>query len=350
MRADQLETPVAVVDLDRLNANIERLQAYLNQHRIGNRPHIKTHKIPAIAHMQLNAGAIGITVQKIAEAEVMADAGIRDMFLPYNILGQAKLERLMHLTRRVSLSVSADSQTTVAGLAAAARREGACLPVLVEFDTGTGRCGVQTPQEAADLALYIVRQDNLRFTGVMAYPSNENTDAFVAALREILAHHGVAIEVVSGGGSPNMWNAHAYKEVTEHRAGTYVYGDRSLVNVGALKQDEVSFHVLATVVSRPTADRAILDAGSKTLTSDKSRGAEGYGLILEYPDAMINNLSEEHGWVDLSACRRKPEIGERVTILVNHCCVVNNMFNEVVGLRRGEVEVVWPVAARGLLT
>lgn len=350
MRSDQLETPVAVVDLDRLQANIERLQTYLDQHKIGNRPHIKTHKIPAIAHMQLNAGAIGITVQKIGEAEVMADAGIRDMFLPYNILGAAKLERLMHLTRRVSICVSADSETTVAGLASAAQREGTSLPVLVEFDTGTGRCGVQTPQEAADLALYITRQVSLKFNGLMAYPSNENTDAFVAAVRQILSRHGVTMDVISGGGSPNMWTAHEYKEVTEHRAGTYVYGDRSLVNVGALKQDEVSFHVLATVVSRPTSDRAILDAGSKTLTSDKARAAEGYGLILEYPEAVINNLSEEHGWVDLSACPKKPEIGERVTILVNHCCVVNNMFNEIVGVRRGEVEVVWPVAARGRLT
>lgn len=350
MRADQLETPVAVVDLDRLQSNIKRLQTYLDQHKIGNRPHIKTHKIPAIAHMQMNAGAIGITVQKLGEAEVMADAGIRDLFMPYNILGPAKLERLMHLTRRVSISVSADSEATVTGLSVAARVEGTVLPVVVEFDTGTGRCGVQTPQEAADLALFIARQDNLHFAGLMAYPSNQNTDPFVVAVKGILAQHGLPVEIVSGGGSPNMWTAHEYREVTEHRAGTYVYGDRSMVNSGALKQDEVSFHVLASVVSRPTADRAILDAGSKTLTSDKARGADGYGLILEYPEAVIHNLSEEHGWVDLSGCSRKPEIGERVTVLVNHCCVVNNMFNEIVGLRRGEVEVVWPVAARGLLT
>jgi D-serine deaminase-like pyridoxal phosphate-dependent protein len=350
MRADQLETPVAVVDIERLQGNILRLQSYLNQHSILNRPHIKTHKIPAIAHMQIDAGANGITVQKLGEAEVMADAGIKDIFMPYNILGAAKLERLMHLTRRVTMSVSADSEITVAGLAAAARQEGAVLPVFVEFDTGTGRCGVQTPQEAADLAQSIARHDSLHFGGLMTYPSNQNTDPFVVEVKRLLGLRGIGVDVVSGGGSPTMWTAHHHKEVTEHRAGTYVYGDRSMVNAGALGQDEVSFHVLATVVSRPTAERAILDAGSKTLTSDKARGADGYGLILEYPEAVINNLSEEHGWVDLTACDRKPEIGERVTILVNHCCVVNNLFNQVVGLRRGEVEVVWPVAARGLLT
>lgn len=350
MRVDQLETPVAVVDLDRLQSNIVRLQQYLDQHGILNRPHIKTHKIPAIAHMQMDAGACGITVQKLGEAEVMAAAGIHDVFLPYNILGEAKLERLMHLTRRVQIAVTADSAVTVDGLSRAAGKEGTELAVLVEFDTGTGRCGVQSPQEAADLARLIARSPGLRFGGLMTYPSNANTDPFVVAVKQLLAVDGLSVGVVSGGGSPAMWSAHTHREVTEHRAGTYVYGDRSMVNTKVLSQDEVAFHVIATVVSRPTADRAILDAGSKTLTSDKARGAEGYGLILEYPDAQISNLSEEHGWVDLSSSGRKPEIGERVTILVNHCCVVNNMFNQIVGVRQGEVEVVWPVAARGLLT
>ncbi len=350
MRIDDLETPVAVVDIDKLQSNITRLQTYLDQHRIANRPHIKTHKIPAIAHMQMQAGAVGITVQKLGEAEVMADAGIYHIFFPYNILGDAKLERLMHLTRRVKMAVTADSAVTVTGLASASQREGTELPVLVEFDTGTGRCGVQTPQQAADLARLIARSAGLRFGGLMTYPSNENTDPFVVEVKRLLQSDGLTVDVVSGGGSPAMWSAHVHREVTEHRAGTYVYGDRSMVNTKVLSEDEVSFHVIATVVSRPTDERAILDTGSKTLTSDKARGAEGYGLILEYPDALIHNLSEEHGWVDLSRCAQKPEIGERVTILVNHCCVVNNMFNQIVGVRRGEVEVVWPVAARGLLT
>ncbi|MEZ4636671.1 MAG: D-TA family PLP-dependent enzyme [Caldilineaceae bacterium] len=346
MHVDQLETPVAVVDIDKLAANIQRLQTYLDKHGIANRPHIKTHKIPAIAHMQVAAGAVGVTVQKLGEAEVMAAAGIDDLFLPYNILGEAKLERLMHLTRRVRISVTADSATTVMGLAQAAQREGTQLPVLVEFDTGTGRCGVQTPAEAAELARTIASHDSLNFAGLMTYPSNENTDPFVVAVKQQLAPHGLQVDIVSGGGSPGMWSAHKHAEVTEHRAGTYIYGDRSMVNTGVLTQEQVSFHVIATVVSRPTSDRAILDTGSKALTSDKARRADGYGLILEYPDAAIFNLSEEHGWVDLSACARNRRFGERVTILVNHCCVVNNMFNQIVGLRNGEVEVVRPVAAR----
>ncbi|RLT45083.1 MAG: D-TA family PLP-dependent enzyme [Chloroflexi bacterium] len=349
MRIDQLESPAAVVDLDRLSANINRLQRYLDEHKLANRPHIKTHKIPEIAHMQIEAGAVGITCQKLGEAEVMAQAGIKDIFLPYNLLGAAKLERLMHLARRVRISVTGDSDVTVRGYAAAAKAAALTLPVLVEFDTGLGRCGVQTPHEAADLARLIAASSHLHFGGLMTYPSNEQTDGFVAETRRLLAVDGIPLEIVSAGGSPMMWQAHTHKEVTEHRAGTYVYGDRSMINSGVMGQDEVAFHVIATVVSRPTGQRAVLDTGSKALSSDGARGVGGYGLILEYPDAQIEKLNEEHGWVDLSASAAKPQIGERVTLVVNHCCVANNLFNEIVGHRQGEVEVVWPVAARGLL-
>lgn len=349
MHIDQLESPAAVVDLDKLSANIQRLQSYLDQHSIANRPHIKTHKIPEIAHMQVDAGAVGITCQKLGEAEVMAQAGIKDIFLPYNLLGPAKLERLMHLARRVRISVTGDSDVTVRGYADAAKAAGLTLPVLVEFDTGLGRCGVQTPQEAADLARLIARSSHLHFGGLMTYPSNEQTDGFVTETRRLLAGDGIPVEIVSAGGSPVMWQAHAHKEVTEHRAGTYVYGDRSMINSGVMRQEEVAFHVIATVVSRPTSERAVLDTGSKALSSDGAKGATGFGLILEYPDAQIERLNEEHGWVSLSASARKPAIGERVTLIVNHCCVANNLFNEIVGHRNGQVEVVWPVSARGLL-
>ena len=149
MHIDHIETPAAIVDLDLLESHIKRFQAYLDQHGIANRPHIKTHKIPAIAKMQVAAGAVGITCQKLGEAEVMADAGIEDIFVPYNILGEAKLERLMHLARRVRVSVTADSDVTVRGLAMAAQRAGVMLPVLVEFETVDLRCGVQSPAAAA---------------------------------------------------------------------------------------------------------------------------------------------------------------------------------------------------------
>jgi D-serine deaminase-like pyridoxal phosphate-dependent protein len=346
MHIDELETPVPVVDIDRLKANILRLQSYLDKHGIANRPHIKTHKIPAIAQMQMDAGAVGITCQKVSEAEVMAEAGFTDIFIPYNIVGEKKLTRLMALARRVTLSVTADSAYVIRELSDAAQRTGLTLTVLIECDTGLHRCGVQSPQEAAELARLISQLPNLHFGGLMTYPTSEETDNFVRETRALLADDGVQIERVSGGGTPTMWQVDAHPDVTEHRAGIYVYGDRLTLRSGAVTLDTCAFKVHATVVSRPTSERGILDAGSKSLSSDL-HGLDGYGHICEYPEAKIYALSEEHGHVDFSTCERKPEIGERVTIIPNHCCTVTSLFDEVVGARGDQVEVIWQVTARG---
>lgn len=348
MHIQELDTPATVVDLDKVEANINRLQHYLDQHKIANRPHIKTHKIPEIAHMQIKAGAVGITCQKLGEAEVMAQAGIRDILLTYNIIGGPKLERLTHLAHRVKLSLAVDSEYTVRGLAEACAKAGVEISVLVEFESGMHRCGVQTPEEAAKLAHYIDRQPALHFGGLMSYPSSEKTDPFSKETKSLLSTDGIPVEKVSGGGTPGMWQAHTFKEVTEHRAGTYVYGDRKIVDSGAMTFDEVAMHVICTVVSRPTPDRGILDGGSKTFSSDLL-GLEGYGYILEYPEAKIYAQSEEHGHVDFSLCKSKPKIGERVTVIPNHTCVVSNLFNHIIGVRKDEVEIIWPVGARGAL-
>lgn len=346
MRVHELETPVPVVDIDRLEANISRLQRYLDKRGIANRPHIKTHKIPAIAQMQMDAGAVGITCQKVSEAEVMADAGLTDIFIPYNIVGESKLARLMALAKRVAVSVTADSAYVIGGLSDAAQGAGLTLAVLIECDTGAHRCGVQSPQEAAALARLINQLPNLHFGGLMTYPTSEQTDNFVRETRNLLAIDNLSIERVSGGGTPSMWQVHSHPEVTEHRAGIYVYGDRLTLRSGAVTLDTCALKVHTTVVSRPTLERGILDAGSKSLSSDL-HGLDGYGYICEYPEAKMYALSEEHGHVDFSACERKPEIGERLTIIPNHCCTVTNMFDEVVGTRGDEVDVIWQVTARG---
>ena len=348
MVIDQLETPVAVVDLYKLEDNIERLQSYLDSHGIVNWPHIKTHKIPAIAQKQIAAGAAGITCQKIGEAEIMAREGLQNIFLPYNIIGPTKLNRLMQLAQQIQISVTADSTFVVDGLAQAARQHNLTLPVLVEFDTGLGRCGVQTSQQAADLARRIERQSHLVFGGLMTYPINKRTDAFVQQTRVILEQDRIPIRRVSVGGTPQMWTAHEHPDVTEYRAGTYVYGDRYMLKSGVMKLEDISFSVITTVVSRPTPDRGILDGGSKTFSSDLM-GLDGHGLILEYPNARLHKLSEEHGNVDFSSCPEKPAIGDRVTVIPNHCCPVTNLFNEIAAVRNGTVETIWPVAARGAL-
>ncbi len=221
--------------------------------------------------------------------------------------------------------------------------------MLIECDTGAGRCGVQSPQEAAELARLIGSLPNLHFGGLMTYPSNEQLDDFVRETRSLLQDENLPIERVSGGGTPTMWEAHTHPELTEHRAGIYVYGDRLTLRSGAVTLDTCALRIITTVVSRPTQDRGILDAGSKTLSTDL-HGLEGYGYICEYPEAKIYTLTEEHGHVDFSACARKPEIGERVSVIPNHCCVVTNLFDEFIGMRDDQVEVTWQIAARGTVT
>jgi D-serine deaminase-like pyridoxal phosphate-dependent protein len=346
MTVDELETPSAVVDLEVLGANVRRLQDYLDRHGVRNRPHVKTHKVPRFARLQIAGGAVGITCQKISEAEVMVEAGLEDILIPYNILGPAKLRRLGELMSRARISVTADSAITVKGLSELAAERETELPVLVEFDTGALRCGVQTPGEAAELAEIIQKSPGLAFAGLMTYPLNEATDGFVRRTKEQLERAGIGVPQVSAGGTHCMWEVHRHSEVTEHRAGMYVYGDRNLLSRGVMTLEQCSFRILSTVVSRPTPERGILDAGSKCLSSDLL-GLDGYGLIVEYPEARIGTLSEEHGHVDFSACRKRPEIGERVTLIPNHCCAANNLFNELVTVRGTRVEERVPVEARG---
>ena len=348
---EDLDTPTVTIDLDRMERNIATLQAYCDAQGLRNRPHIKTHKIPAIAHLQVAAGAVGITCQKLGEAEVMAAAGLRDILITYNILGAAKLERLMRLLHQATVAVVADSETTVRGLSDAAKAEGRTLTVLVECDMGAERVGVQSPQAALDLATVIAGSPGLHFGGLMTYPIMPATSTWLTTAHEIFGAAGLPLTWISGGGTPNMFRAHETPGVTEIRAGTYVYMDGTCVRQGVATWDDCAQRVLTTVVSRPTPNRAILDAGSKTLTSDLIMGRleEGYGHIVDYPEARIHKLSEEHGHVDLTACSRKPVVGERVTVITNHCCGTTNLHDEVVGVRQGKVEVIWPVTARGKL-
>jgi D-serine deaminase-like pyridoxal phosphate-dependent protein len=220
--------------------------------------------------------------------------------------------------------------------------------VIVECDTGTGRMGTQTPAETVELAQLIARLPGLRFEGLMTYPITDDTGRFFEATLALLDRAGLAARVVSTGGTPAYRRAHEVPGVTEHRAGTYVFNDKATVARGAATWDDCAMRIRASVISRPTPDRAIIDAGSKTLSSDLS-GQTGHGHIVEYPGAVIERLNEEHGIVDLSACPSKPEIGEIVSVIPNHTCVVTNLHDSLIGVRKGQVEVVWPVAARGLV-
>ncbi|TPI43864.1 D-TA family PLP-dependent enzyme [Mesorhizobium sp. B3-1-6] len=345
---DDLDTPAILIDAARAEANIKKAQAHADARGLKLRPHIKTHKLPYWAKKQVAAGAIGITCQKIGEAEVMADAGLTDIFLPYNILGRAKLERLKALHGRVILSVTADSHDTLEGLAAAFTDAGHPLSVLVECDTGMGRCGVQSANDALALAKVIDKAEGLSFGGLMTYPAAGRAgeaEAWLKTARDTLAAAGLECERISSGGTPDMWRSGEDSVVTEYRPGTYIYLDRYQVAKGVGTLDDCALTVLATVVSHPTATRAILDSGSKALSSD-TLGLPEFGELLGVPGARVTGLSEEHGTVTLSDGAGLG-IGQRVRVVPDHCCVVTNLFDQVHLIDGDKVLETLPVAARG---
>lgn len=350
MSIDELETPVPLIDLDRVERNLTAMQAYADGAGLALRPHIKTHKLPRFAQRQMDLGAVGITCQKIGEIEVMADAGLPDIFLSYPPVGRGKAERLAAVAARVPrLRVAVDSDMALDATAAAGRAAGHTIGVLVEFDSGMHRTGVTTPEAARALARK-ASGPGVRFEGLMTYPAGESTAGFVAAARDMLAADGIVCPVVSIGGTPTASRAHAVAGATELRVGTYIYNDRMMMAAGAARLEDCAMHVLATVISRPEADRAVIDAGSKTFSSDLLAvgAAAGYGLMVDYPDAVLERLSEEHGMVDLSRCEGpRPTLGERVRIVPNHCCVVTNLHDQIALVRGGEVEAVVAVSARG---
>src|SRR3954447_8865739 len=344
-----LDTPAVVIDLDIVEANIKRAQDTLAGHGLANRPHIKTHKIPALAKKQIEAGAVGITCQKLGEVEVMADAGAADdILLTYNVLGDAKTERLAALIKRLKrMAVVLDNETVARGLSEAGRRHGVDIRFLIECDTGFGRNGVQNPQAALDLARETMRLPNMQFEGLMTFPTAKAEQRlWLERALQLLNGAGIPVRVVLGGGTPQLKGCGDFPMLTEYRAGTYIYNDVMQVTAGAVTWDDCAMTVRATVVSRPTENRAVLDAGSKVMTYEQYY-AKGFGRIVEYPDAQITGFSEEHGIVDLSGSAKKPKVGEVVSIIPNHCCVVTNMMDEIYAARKGKVEAVYPVGARG---
>ena len=345
MSALDVETPVPVVALDRLERNLARWQQRCNELGLDNRPHVKTHKCVEIARRQVELGATGLTCQTIGEAETMAGAGFDDLLVPTNLLGAQKLARIARLLERAAVTVAVDDLDVLPGLAQAAARSGRSLRVLVECDTGHGRMGVATPGDAADLAVAVDRADSLEFSGFLTYPFPAGALAFLTAAVEATARLGVATKTVSVGGTPAMWSVDEVRPtVTEYRAGTYAFHDRATVAAGAATLEEVALTVCATVVSRPARDRAILDAGSKSLSSDRSE-ADGFGLVLEAPESTLVKLDEEHGYLVL-ANGDDVRLGQQVRIVPNHACVVSNLFADFVLTRDGAVAGRWPVDAR----
>lgn len=349
--AREFGTPVAVIDMDRVERNIARIQKACDAAGVANRPHIKTHKSPVLAKMQIAAGARGITCQKLGEAEVIARAGIDDILISYNLLGDEKMARLGALQANADITVAADNSVVVADLPKAAAASGRPLSVVVECDTGRKRAGVETPAEAVALARQIAGSKGLSFAGFLLYPTETGwTEAqrfYDSALAGVRAE-GLEPRIVSTGGTPNLKNLGKLNGGTEHRFGTYIYNDRMQVAAEVATWEDCALHIYSTVVSRAAPERGILDAGSKTLTSDTG-GLDGHGLILEHPEARIARFAEEHGFLDLSRSNTRPGVGDIVRIVPNHVCVVVNMMDEVVMVRGDEILGTLEIEARGKL-
>lgn len=344
MRIEDLDTPALTVDLDILEKNIADLAESCRKHDIPLRVHTKTHKIPEIAHMQLRAGAIGIVCQKVGEAEAMVAAGIRDILIPYNIVGRQKVERLVRLCKQAAITVAVDSEITARGISEQAA--GACeVRVLIELDTGGKRCGVQTPEAALELAKRVAALPGLSFEGIMTYPSRREAKPFLDRARELIESAGVPVRTVSGGGT----GAEAVsKEIgcTEVRIGSYVFEGLRRINRRDNPPNPVTCaeRMVVTVVSTPAPGRIIIDGGKKTFTNDQN---SPYGYIVEHPDAKIYGMSVEHGHVDVSACDHTFRVGERLSVIPQHQGMVTNLHDTVYAVRNGIVEGIWKVAGRG---
>ncbi|NKB65901.1 MAG: D-TA family PLP-dependent enzyme [Candidatus Latescibacteria bacterium] len=348
MQIQDLDTPALLIDLDGLEDNLDRYQAYFTRIGVGLRPHIKTHKSLAMAHMQMQRGAIGITCQKLGEAEVMVNGGVDgDILIPYNIMGRLKLERLTALSRRTRLTVAADSAYTVEGLSAAVSSANTKVGVVVELDQG--RTGV-APAQAAELGQLIDQSPGLELRGLMIMPSPPSLRPVLQEALDLFDRAGLPHPIVSGGCTPFAMEAHQIPELSEFRSGEYPTGGLKHLQGKTHTVAQCALRVLTTVVSRPGPDRAILDGGSKTFSAAMAQDEQGrpsMGHIIEYPQARFTGASEEHGNVDLSECDARPSIGETVQIIPVHPCPCVNEHDQMVAVRGDRVEALWPVDARG---
>lgn len=344
MLIHDLDTPALICDLDVLERNIANMAAHCRTLDMPLRPHTKTHKNPEIAHKQLRAGAIGICCQKLGDAEVMVAAGIPDILIPYNIVGKLKVDRLLRLMKRSTMTTAVDSEDTARGISEMAQADGVRVRVLIELDTGARRCGVQSPQAALELAQKIDGMKGLDLQGVMTYPSRREAKPFLDETVDLLKKSGLPVHVVSGGGTGGEVVS---KDIgcTEHRSGSYAFEGMTRISGSAmLNPERCAVRIIVTVVSTPTPDRIILDGGQKTFTSYPPKP---YGHVIECPNAHIYAMSVEHGHVDVNQCPRAFRVGERLSVIPLHQEMTTNLHDEMYGVRGEKVEVVWRVAGRG---
>ncbi|NNE48412.1 MAG: D-TA family PLP-dependent enzyme [Rhodothermales bacterium] len=382
MILDDLSTPALLVDESRLAANIDRMQKMAAQQSVGLRPHMKTHKSIAIARRQVASGAVGITVAKVSEAEVFADAGFDDIRIAYDIVGRDKLDRVAALHKRCKVSVCVDTIEGANALSSRFAGNGPSLDVLVEVDTGHGRCGISwDDDDATDFVRHVSNLPGLMFRGLLTHagqgyhgPTRNGETAGEALDRHAkdervriltiaasLEAAGLHSEEISIGSTPSMSRfenvSHEGLTITEVRPGNYVFNDASQVGLTTTGIENCALTVLATVISRRRdrtgTERVYLDAGKKVVTSDRGFGTDGYGILLynprtmtPLPHASIVTLSEEHAWVEVHGGSTL-QVEDRVQFVPNHACVTVHSRNEMYLVDGDEVIETIPVDARG---
>jgi D-serine deaminase-like pyridoxal phosphate-dependent protein len=332
MDALDLDTPALYVDLPTMNRNIREMQKQCNAWKVGLRPHTKTHKIAEIAQLQIETGAIGITVAKVGEAEVLPG---NDVLIAYPLM-EEKIPRVRELSKTRRVTVAIDSVVAAKGLTG--------IPTLVEVDVGVGRCGAQTPEEAVEVA-----QACSDFQGLFYWPSWLDEAGFKAACEKIdatldaLKKAGLEAKIISGGSTPGATKTPLIPKTTEIRPGTYVFYDASSLEAKCCLESDCALRVITTVVSTAVPGQCLIDAGSKTFSSDVTRGPNTFGHFVGRPWTM-RKMNEEHGYVEV---RDKVRVGEKVWVIPSHVCPTVNLHDEVWYGRDGRVEGSWKVAARG---
>jgi len=360
VKTGDLQTPSLLVDVDRLQGNIARMAAIAREAGVDLRPHGKTHKTPQIGRLQLAAGSRGLTVAKLGEADVFADAGIADLFIAFPLWGDAKWEHLCRLAERARVRVAADSFEVLEGISRTAVRHGLRVPVRLEVDSGFGRCGLQSPEEVRALAQRMSALPGVELVGLMGFGGQSYAEATaegvqrvaraeavqLVTIAELLRADGIAVDEISAGSTPTAPYVAQVPGITEIRPGTYVFSDRDQVALGWGTLDDCALTLLVTVVSRPTPTRAVIDGGTKTFGADQAARVPGWGVVRGRPEVTVAWLSEEHGNLEVPPDAHLP-IGSRLEIIPNHCCGALAMHDRLVAVSGDEVVEVWPIAARG---
>ncbi|HUQ92815.1 MAG TPA: D-TA family PLP-dependent enzyme [Bryobacteraceae bacterium] len=363
MRISELETPAILIDIDTMDRNLKKAADYTRNHDFSLRPHIKTHKIPALARKQIELGAVGITVAKVGEAEVMAGAEPPALFIAYPVIGRSKLERLIEVARNTKVTVGLDSPFAARGLSDAARAAQVEIGVLAEVDVGMGRVGVAPGDDLVQLGRQIANLPWLRLDGITLYPGHvksageeaerqiEQLSALLQSVTTGWRRAGLPLSVVSGGSTPSLFQSHRISGLTEIRPGTYIFNDKNCWSMGACELEDCAAAILTTVVSTARPGQIIVDGGSKTFSSDRlgSAAEATYGYVVDAPEAVFAKMNEEHGFVELRGAKTEFSVGDRVRIIPNHICVAMNLHEQVYGIRGDEVVETWRVAARGKL-